>query len=286
MAEPFNFRSAFNGFNREDVVNYIEYLKSNYNNQIRQLQADLAAAQKENLLQESNSDKTDTQVAQQEALLTALNAEKEELLSRCAALEAERSSLTEDNKTLYEMHVQLEEQLAAALKDTPAQPSEDAGKIAAMEDQFAQQEAVLTALNAERDDLLSRCAALEADLAALTDENKVLTAKAAQLEAQLSVAPTVSNTAMSTYIEEELAAYRRAERVERMANERAAEIYRQLRTALQSTATKADAAVANMDSISDQFSAQINALRNALSDSRSYLDQTISSLGGSDTDMD
>lgn len=287
MAEPLNFRSAFNGFNREDVVNYIEYLKSNYNNQIRQLQADLAAAQKDNLLPESNQSHEDTQeqFQQQEALLTTLNAEKEELLSRCAALEAERDSLAEDNKTLYEMHVQLEEQLAATVKATPVPPSGETDKIAAMEDQFAQQEAVLTALNAEKDDLLSRCAALEADLAAMTDENKALTAKAAQLEAQLS-APAVSEAATGAYAAEELAAYRRAERVERMANERAAEIYRQLRVALQSTAAKADDAVASMDSISDQFSAQINALRNALSDSRSYLDQTISSLGDADSDMD
>ena len=85
MAEPLNFRPAFNGFNREDVVHYIEFLKSNYNNQIRQLQADLAAAQKENLLQDGNQNHAERteQFAQQEALLTALNAEKEELLARC-----------------------------------------------------------------------------------------------------------------------------------------------------------------------------------------------------------
>ena len=42
MSEPMNFRSAFNGFNREDVVHYIEYLNANHENQIKQLQADLA----------------------------------------------------------------------------------------------------------------------------------------------------------------------------------------------------------------------------------------------------
>ena len=274
MAEPLNFRPAFNGFNREDVVHYIEFLKSNYNNQIRQLQADLAAAQKENLLQDgkqNHAERTE-QFAQQEALLTALNAEKEELLARCAALEAERDSLTEDNKTLYRMHVQLEEQLAAA-----ARPAEEAEKSSG-----AEQDAVCNALIAQKEELLTRCAALEADLAALTDENKALTAKAAQMEAQLSAAPV---RAASPYAEEELAAYRRAERVERMANERAAGIYRQLRAALQDTAAQTDAAVAGMSSISEQFSTQINALRNTLSNSKAYLDQTLCSLDGSDPDI-
>ena len=33
MAAPQNFRSAFNGFNREDVVHYLEYLNSKHQNQ-------------------------------------------------------------------------------------------------------------------------------------------------------------------------------------------------------------------------------------------------------------
>ena len=37
MAAPQNFRSAFHGFNREDVVNYIEYLNNRYTAQLEQL---------------------------------------------------------------------------------------------------------------------------------------------------------------------------------------------------------------------------------------------------------
>ena len=37
MAETQRFRSAFNGFNREDVVNYIEYLNNHYTAQLAQL---------------------------------------------------------------------------------------------------------------------------------------------------------------------------------------------------------------------------------------------------------
>lgn len=40
MAASQNFRSAFNGFNREDVVHYLEYLNAKHTNQINQLTAE------------------------------------------------------------------------------------------------------------------------------------------------------------------------------------------------------------------------------------------------------
>lgn len=40
MAASQNFRSAFNGFNREDVVRYLEYLNAKHTNQINQLTAE------------------------------------------------------------------------------------------------------------------------------------------------------------------------------------------------------------------------------------------------------
>jgi chromosome segregation ATPase len=216
MSEPMHFRSAFNGFNREDVVHYIEYLNANHENQIKQLQADLAAVQKESLLAGESEDQS--------------------------------------------------------------------GVVAEMQEQFAQQEAILTALNAEKDELIAKCAQLEAALADLAAENAALTEKAARLEAQLANAPVAAAAVqqpvvspkpqMSSYMEEELAAYRRAERVERLANERAATLYRKLRSALQDTASQADAAVSNLDNITDQF----NALRDSLADSKSSLEQSLSSL--------
>ena len=38
------FRSAFHGFNREDVVNYIEYLNNHYTAQVQQLNNQLQEA--------------------------------------------------------------------------------------------------------------------------------------------------------------------------------------------------------------------------------------------------
>ena len=40
MAAPQNFRSAFNGFNREDVVHYLEYINAKHQEQINDLTAE------------------------------------------------------------------------------------------------------------------------------------------------------------------------------------------------------------------------------------------------------
>ena len=40
MAASQNFRSAFNGFNREDVAHYLEYINTKHTNQINQLTAE------------------------------------------------------------------------------------------------------------------------------------------------------------------------------------------------------------------------------------------------------
>ena len=41
MATPQNFRSAFNGFNREDVAHYLEYINSKHQSQVNQLTAEI-----------------------------------------------------------------------------------------------------------------------------------------------------------------------------------------------------------------------------------------------------
>lgn len=256
MSEPLHFRSAFNGFNREDVVRYIEYLSSNHENHIKQLQADLAAAQNANLNNQEEQDsiveEMKEQFSQQESLLTALNVEKDELLEKCAQLEAQLSAADAEKSALLEKCAQLEAQTA---------PDGTA--------------------NGET---LEKCAQLEASLSDFATKNTALTEKISQLETQLAAVTAEKEAAlnaaprMSPYVEEELAAYRRAERVERMANERAKAIYRKLRVALQDTTAKADQTVTNLDGLAEQIAAQLDALRDALNTSRASLDQSISSL--------
>ena len=43
MSVPQNFRSAFNGFNREDVVHYLEYINNKHTAQVNQLEEENAA---------------------------------------------------------------------------------------------------------------------------------------------------------------------------------------------------------------------------------------------------
>ena len=47
MATIQNFRSAFNGFNREDVVSYIEYINNKNNSQVNQLNTEISALRQE-----------------------------------------------------------------------------------------------------------------------------------------------------------------------------------------------------------------------------------------------
>ena len=41
MAAPQNFRTAFNGFNRDDVVNYISFITTKHENQVNQLRSEM-----------------------------------------------------------------------------------------------------------------------------------------------------------------------------------------------------------------------------------------------------
>ena len=70
MAPVQRFRSALNGFNREDVVHYIEYLNNFYTSQIQQLNTQL-----QNAAANSGEDK--------------LQAQLDAALKKCAALEAQ-----------------------------------------------------------------------------------------------------------------------------------------------------------------------------------------------------
>ena len=76
MAAPQNFRSAFHGFNREDVVNYIEYLNNRYTAQMEQLN---------NQLQESRGEATSD-------VVVGLQAQLDAAMMRIAELEDQLSA--------------------------------------------------------------------------------------------------------------------------------------------------------------------------------------------------
>ena len=88
MAAPKNFRSAFNGFNREDVVRYLEYINAKHNAEINQLtgEADYLRAQLETIEPQTGA------IAALEAERDALKAQLEAMTARVAELEAQGAS--------------------------------------------------------------------------------------------------------------------------------------------------------------------------------------------------
>ena len=181
------FRSAFNGFNREDVIHHLEYVNTKYTNELNQLKL-------EN---------------------DALRSEMGLLRSRPAA---------------------------EAAPDPAAQEA-----MAAENDALRRQVEELKALLAEAQ---AKCAeAPEAPAAA--------------------AAPT----------SDELELYRRAERVEREARERANQVCHQANGALADATAKVDEAAAQIDEMADKVASQLTELQTLVSGSKQVLREALSAIG-------
>ena len=183
MPTTYTFRTAFNGFNREDVVHYIEYINSKHAGQLNQLRSDLAAAQQEN----------------------------------------------------------------AALKAKP------------------QQDPQLEALVAE----------LQAKLVTLEEE--LLAAQTAKSDLEAQLAETLKEQALRRN-EEELAAYHRAERMERQAKERTEALDQKANGVLADATARVDEASAQIAGIADHVAAQLTVLQQAVSGSKSALKDAATNL--------
>ncbi|MDY4489770.1 MAG: hypothetical protein SPE19_04495 [Candidatus Faecousia sp.] len=171
-----NFRSALNGFNREDVVQYLEFLNNKHNAQVKQLVSD-GEFLRQQLEAASKADHT---------------RELEELKARCQELERQLSEVQSEKAALEQ-----------------------------------------------------RCGALQQAL----DEVR------AQPQA-------VSQT------DRELEAYRRAERAERLARERAGMICRQANGVLAQATAKVDDASGRIGDLSAKITAQLEQLCRAVDGSR------------------
>ena len=95
--------------------------------------------------------------------------------------------------------------------------------------------------------------------------------RCAQLEAQLASAGVGSS-------EQELEAYRRAERAERIAQERAQQICTQANAILADTTAKAEAAAACIAQLADQTNAQLLAYQEAVSGTQAVFREAVDSL--------
>ena len=98
-------------------------------------------------------------------------------------------------------------------------------------------------------------------------------ARCAQLEAQLAQAGTKNNS------EEELEAYRRAERAERAAQERAQQIFTQANAILADTTAKAQEATARIAQLAGEANAQLQAYQDAVSGTQAVFQEAVDALG-------
>ena len=95
MSAPQNFRSAFNGFNRDDVVKYLEYINSRHHAQVNQLTGEneylrqqLEAAQAGSGAQEELQ-RLQELCASQQVELEELRAVRTAMEARCSGMEKE-----------------------------------------------------------------------------------------------------------------------------------------------------------------------------------------------------
>ena len=185
MAAPQNFRSAFNGFNREDVVHYLEYINAKHSNQINQLTAE-----------------------NQELRVAAQQPPVEDQSELVASLQAQCAELT------------------AQLEEEKTHSAELAEKLESLE---------------------ARCR---------------------ELEAQSEAASTETASRLAS---EELEAYRRAERIEREARERAELVYFQANGVLTEASAKVDDLSADITDMADRVMQQLTQLQIAVSSSKQAL---------------
>lgn len=198
MAQQQTFRSAFNGFNREDVVRYIEYLNAQHAAEINRLNSELDFLRSKN-----EQEMSDPGAVENDDLIEQQASRIRELFDQCKAQEQQIADLT----------VQLND--ARVLADAAAN---EKVRLTADLDQALQQQ--------------------------ITYKSRV---------------------------EEELEAYRRAERTERMARERAEQMYHQANAVLADATTKVDDAAALISQMADKVTGQLSELQSAVTGSKQAL---------------
>lgn len=176
MAQLQNFRSAFNGFNREDVVHYIELLNNKHNTQVNQLNTELQTLR--------------DQLEQALAVPTV----DPEVVEQLAAAEARNAELTSE---IEQLKLQLEEALAAKEKSDNAEL--DAYRRAERAERLAQERAqqLATRVNGILADATVKVDDAAAQISLLADQT--LTQVAQFRDAVLSSKNALADAATTMY---------------------------------------------------------------------------------------
>lgn len=233
MAAQQNFRTALNGFNREDVVRYIEYLNTKHAAEVNQLKSELDFLHSKAEMSAPVAEAAPVDTAETDAMIEQQAARIRELFDQCKAQEQEISELKAENQ-----------QLNNRLSEIPSQSAV----------------APVVVQNVDTSDL-------EQEISALKAEKEALTLQIQEMKQQ-SIAQTSA----------ELEAYRRAERTERMARERAAKVYQQANGVLADATVKVDEAADQIGTLTEQVMAQLSQLQTAVSGSKEALRDAASTM--------
>lgn len=123
MNEPQTFRSAFNGFHREDVVNHIAYMTTKHETLVKELRSENDTLRNE--LEDLRSRLDDDTAAQDRAadLERDLEAKGQELTDLREELETANQLLNEQAEQLAALREELEEAREAAAKPAAIEKS-------------------------------------------------------------------------------------------------------------------------------------------------------------------
>ena len=174
MATFQNFRSALNGFNREDVVHYIELINNKHNAQVNQLNTEIQALQ-----DQLNS-------------LLSQNAETENLAAQLADAQDRNAAFEQE---LEDLRIQLQQ-----AENRPQTDSElEAYRRAERAERIAQER--VSQLYAQANGLLADATVrADASVEEITNLTEQTLAQLAQLQAALSAgANTIRDTAAAMY---------------------------------------------------------------------------------------
>ena len=196
MTQQKTFRTALNGFNREDVVAYIEYLNSVHAAEINQLRSELEFYRNRQPEVVTVTEPAVVDYSEKDAVIEQQAARIRELFDRCKELE-DRASTAEEAKSHAEEKLQ----------------------------------AVLT-------------------------QQSTLQARAG----------------------EELEAYRRAERTERIAKERAELVYHQINGVLAEASQKVEGVATEIGGMADSVMSQLTQLQVAVANSKKALNEAASTM--------
>jgi len=162
----YNFRTSFGGFNRQDVVNYIEYTNSKHQGVINQLMADIATLQEENAALRQAPD-LQAKCDQQEEIISDLQSQVQSLTTQLEQKDLRRN---EEELETYrraeriereakERSEQVYQTVNGVLADATAKVDASSAQFAGIADQLAAQLETLNNAVADSKQALSDAAA-------------------------------------------------------------------------------------------------------------------------------